>query len=49
MGTLFCQHPELIDDHPDGAGNEAVSVAESLVKQAEGARTGGRKLCAISR
>lgn len=44
VGTLFCTSPDMFgaSDDEDGADNY-------IARQAEGARTGGRQLCALNR
>lgn len=46
VGTMFCKHPEWYEtvDNPGGKG-----VDDMIVRQAEGARAGGRKLCTLER
>lgn len=44
VGTLFCMNPELYEDSDDEEGTD-----DLIVRQAEGARIGGRMLCALTR
>ena len=44
VGTLFCSNPGLFEDSDEEEGTDDV-----ITRQAEGARVGGRTLCALQR
>lgn len=44
VGTMFCENPSLYEDSDDEEGTD-----DMIVRQAEGARVGGRMLCALDR